>query len=130
MNTTLSHPFKLMIVDDEPDINELLSYNFRKRGFDVLTACDGRVALQSLTSYVPDLFIVDIMMPHINGVALCKELKSDERYKNIPVLFLSASNNDHQINEALQAGGMLYLSKPIHIGMLIRVVTEMAATSG
>jgi two-component system alkaline phosphatase synthesis response regulator PhoP len=115
-----------MIVDDEPDINELLSYNFRKRGFDVLTACDGRVALQSLTNYVPDLFIVDIMMPHINGVALCKELKSDERYKNIPVLFLSASSNDHQINEALQAGGLMYLSKPIHIGMLIRVVTEMA----
>jgi two-component system, OmpR family, alkaline phosphatase synthesis response regulator PhoP len=123
----ISHtePFKLLIVDDEPDINELLSYNFRKRGFDVVTACNGKVAMETLNGFLPDVIILDIMMPVMNGVAFCRELKSIHRYKDIPVLFLSATSNDFLVDEALQAGGMMYLSKPIQIGMLIKVVTEM-----
>ena len=123
----ISHtdPFKLLIVDDEPDINELLSYNFRKRGFDVVTACNGKVAMETLNGFLPDVIILDIMMPVMNGVAFCRELKSTHRYKDIPVLFLSATSNDFLVDEALQAGGMMYLSKPSQIGMLIKVVTEM-----
>ena len=124
-HTPAAKACKLLIVDDEPDINELLSYNFRKRGFDVATACDGKVALETIQHFMPDIIILDIMMPVMNGVSLCKELKSREDLKNIPVLFLSATSNDFLIDEALGAGGMMYLSKPIQIGMLIRIVSEM-----
>ncbi|HEX5001004.1 MAG TPA: response regulator [Bacteroidia bacterium] len=125
MNTTATPPVRLLIVDDEPDIGELLSYNFRKRGFDVRTATDGRTGMDAARAFHPDIIILDIMMPHVNGIAMCKELKSTEDLSSIPVLFLSATANDLLIDEALQAGGYLFVSKPIQLNMLIQVVVEM-----
>jgi two-component system, OmpR family, alkaline phosphatase synthesis response regulator PhoP len=117
--------FKLLIVDDEPEIGELLSYNFRKRGFDVQTACNGFTGFDMLEKFTPDIIILDIMMPYVNGISMCKELKRDVRYRNIPVLFLSATNNDSLIQAAMDAGGARFLSKPIHLSLLIDIVTGM-----
>jgi two-component system alkaline phosphatase synthesis response regulator PhoP len=118
---------KLLIVDDEPEIGELLSYNFRKRGFEVLTASNGQTALESMRSFLPDVIILDIMMPYMNGIATCKEIKNNPRHSKIPVLFLSATNNEDLINEALQAGGDKFISKPIHLSLLIDTVVKMQA---
>jgi len=117
--------FKLLIVDDEPEIGELLSYNFRKRGFDVQTACNGFTGFDVLEKFTPDVIILDIMMPYVNGISMCKELKQDPRYKEIPVLFLSATNNEALIQSAMDAGGSRFLSKPIQLGLLIDIVTGM-----
>ncbi len=117
--------FKLLIVDDEPEIGELLSYNFRKRGFEVQTACNGFTGFAALENFTPDVIILDIMMPYVNGISMCKELKGDLRYKNIPVLFLSATNNESLIQSAMDAGGSKFLSKPIHLGLLIDIVSGM-----
>jgi len=118
--------FKLLIVDDEPEIGELLAYNFRKRGFDVLTTCNGFIGIAALEKFSPDVIILDIMMPYVNGISMCKELKADSRYKNIPVLFLSATNNESLINSALEAGGTKFISKPIQLNLLINLVVEMS----
>lgn len=116
---------KLLIVDDEPEIGELLSYNFRKRGFDVMTATNGITALESMNSFMPDVVILDIMMPYMNGITTCREIKSNPRLQNIPVLFLSATNNDDLIREALMSGGDKFISKPIHLNLLIETVVKM-----
>jgi two-component system, OmpR family, alkaline phosphatase synthesis response regulator PhoP len=117
--------YKLLIVDDEPEIGELLSYNFRKKGFDVMTALNGFSGFESVKSFHPDVIILDIMMPYVNGINLCKELKTDSRFKNIPVLFLSATNNKDLIQAAMDAGGQNFLSKPIHLNLLIETVVKM-----
>ena len=116
---------KLLIVDDEPEIGDLLSYNFRKRGFEVQTACNGFTGIAVLEKFLPDVIILDIMMPYVNGISMCKELKADQRYKDIPVLILSATSNESLINSALEAGGTRFISKPIHLNLLIDMVVEM-----
>lgn len=116
---------KLLIVDDEPEIGELLSYNFRKRGFDVMTATNGISALESLNSFMPDVVILDIMMPFMNGITTCREIKSTPGYQNTPVLFLSATNNGDLIREAMLSGGDKFISKPIHLNVLIDTVVKM-----
>ncbi len=117
--------FKVLIVDDEPEIEELLSYNFRKRGFEVMTAGNGFSGFNILNGFTPDVIILDIMMPYVNGISMCKELKNDYRYKNIPVLFLSATSNSDLIKSALDAGGARFISKPIQLNLLIDLVVDM-----
>jgi two-component system alkaline phosphatase synthesis response regulator PhoP len=117
--------FKLLIVDDEPEIGELLSYNFRKRGFEVMTAGNGFTGFNMLSGFIPDVIILDIMMPYVNGISMCKELKNDIRYRDIPVLFLSATSNDDLIKSALDAGGARFISKPIQLNLLIDLVVDM-----
>jgi two-component system alkaline phosphatase synthesis response regulator PhoP len=123
----MANALKLLIVDDEPEIGELLSYNFRKRGFEVMTASNGYTALESMNSFMPDVVILDIMMPFMNGIKTCQEIKSDPKHHNIPVLFLSATNNEDLISQALEAGGDKFLSKPIHLSLLIDTVVKMQA---
>jgi two-component system alkaline phosphatase synthesis response regulator PhoP len=114
--------FRLLIVDDEPEIGELLSYNFRKKGFHVVTATNGEAGMQVLRSYDPDLIILDIMMPYSDGITMCRKLRNDIRFKSTPILFLTATSNDSLIKDALDAGGDKCLSKPIQINLLIEEV--------
>lgn len=116
---------RLLIVDDEPEIGELLAYNFRKRGFDVQVALNGSEGYDKVREFNPEIIILDIMMPYVNGINFCKELKNDSRYKDVPVLFLSATNNETLIQSALDAGGDQFISKPIQLNLLINIVVEM-----
>ena len=116
---------RLLIVDDEPEIGDLLAYNFRKRGFDVEVALNGTDGYHKVQEFNPEIIILDIMMPYVNGISLCKELKSDPRYKDVPVLFLSATNNETLIQSALDAGGDQFISKPIQLNLLINIVVGM-----
>lgn len=90
-----------------------------------MTATNGYTGFDALNGFVPDVIILDIMMPYVNGISMCKELKKDQRYKDIPVLFLSATNNDKLIQSALEAGGAKFISKPIQLSLLINMVVEM-----
>jgi two-component system alkaline phosphatase synthesis response regulator PhoP len=120
---------KLLIVDDEPEIGELLSYNFRKKGFDVMTAGNGFSGLDALDHFKPDVVILDIMMPYVNGISMCREMKNNPKFCHIPVLFLSATNNGTLIQAALDAGGDRFLSKPIQLNLLIDLVSKMKDSS-
>jgi len=116
---------KILVVDDEEDILEILKYNLEKEGFEVKTASDGNAGIEMAEQFLPDVIILDIMMPFVNGINMCKEIKNDPRFKHIPVLFLSATNNDELINAAKEAGGMKFISKPIHLNLLIDMVVKM-----
>ena len=118
---------RLLIVDDEPEIGELLTYNFRKRGFEVRSAGNGFSGMEAVEQFNPDVVILDIMMPYVNGISMCQEIKSNPRYAHIRVLFLSATSNSDLIQQALDAGGDRFLSKPIHMNVLIDLVSNMKA---
>lgn len=115
---------KILIIDDEPDITEFLSYNFKKRGFEVCIAGNGIAAKNILVSFNPDIIIVDIQMPEQNGISFCREFKKNILAKDIPVVFLSASNDDYHALSAMEAGGVLYVSKPIRFEALFGLIEE------
>ena len=114
---------KILIVDDEPDVIEFLSYNFSKKGYQVEGAGNGMEGLEKVKSFFPDLIIADIMMPDMDGIVMCKILKNHELHKFIPLIFLSATQDEYQ---ALNAGltGDEYISKPIKFSVLLSMVEK------
>ncbi len=116
---------KILLVDDEQDILDLLSYNFKKQGYEVHTALDGNEAIIEVAIFHPDIIVTDILMPNTSGIKMCRLLKADDRYKNIPVIFLSASNDDYLALSSLDAGAIKYLSKPVHIPILFDLVKSV-----
>ncbi len=118
---------KILIVDDEPDILEFLQYNLKKEGYNVVTAGDGKQALDVAAAEKPDLIILDIMMPVLDGVEACRQLRSKKEFKETPIAFLTARDEDFSQITALDVGGDDYITKPIkprvllsRIGALLR----------
>jgi two-component system alkaline phosphatase synthesis response regulator PhoP len=113
---------KILIIDDEPDILEFLSYNFRKRGFIVTVANDGQEGLKKLYMDRPDIIISDILMPEMDGIEMCKRIREDKKFENLPLLFLTAVNDDYKVLYAMSSGADQYVSKPIRFEYLLEVV--------
>jgi DNA-binding response OmpR family regulator len=106
--------FNILVVDDEKDIVDILKYNLEKeKEFDVTIATSGREALKIASENKPDLILLDIMMPEINGFDVCKKLKSDVFTSKIPVIFLTAKENEIDEIIGLELGADDYIQKPI-----------------
>ncbi|HQY19395.1 MAG TPA: response regulator transcription factor [Ignavibacteria bacterium] len=104
---------KILVVDDEKDIVDILKYNLeRENEFEVIPAYNGKDALE-LAANIPDLIILDIMMPELNGYEVCKKLKSNPETSGIPVIFLTAKENEIDEIIGLEIGADDYISKPI-----------------
>lgn len=103
---------KILLVDDEKDIVEFLKYNLEKENFEVYSAYDGEDALKKL-SVNPDLIILDIMMPKLNGFEVCKKIRNNKEYENIPVIFLTAKSSEVDEVLGLEIGGSDFIQKPI-----------------
>ena len=104
----------ILIVDDQPDNLRVLSALLRKRGYECRRAINGQLALRACNSNLPDLILLDIVMPNIDGYEVCKKLKSNEKTCDIPVIFLSAKGEVFEKVKAFAAGGADYISKPFH----------------
>ncbi|MFA7361818.1 MAG: response regulator [Candidatus Kapaibacterium sp.] len=106
--------FKILVVDDEKDIVDLLKYNLEKENeFEVITALNGKEALALASENKPDLVLLDIMMPEINGFDVCKKLKNNISTSKIPVIFLTAKENEIDEIIGLELGADDYIQKPI-----------------
>lgn len=103
----------ILIVDDEPDILEFLEYNLEKEGFRVITASDGEEGILVAEKENPDLIILDIMMPKMDGIEVCKILRSKPQFKQTIITFLTAKEEDFSQIIALETGGDDYITKPI-----------------
>lgn len=103
---------KVLVADDEKDIRRLVVFTLERAGFEIVEACDGQEALQLASTIQPDLILLDVMMPYINGYEVCRQLRTIPEMKNIPVLFLSAKAQNYEIGEGLEAGATDYLVKP------------------
>lgn len=102
----------VLIIDDEVGIRNLLKFRLVSFGFDVLIAEDGYTGIELAKSKKPDLIILDIMMPYLNGIEVCKKLKSDYETRDIPVVFLSVLAQKEDIEMGKEAGGDFFLTKP------------------
>ncbi|MCH7403497.1 response regulator transcription factor [Belliella kenyensis] len=104
---------KVLVVDDEPDIVEILSYNLNKEGYDVATAEDGVKAVKTAAKFIPDVILLDIMMPHQDGVETCRQIREIPELKNTFIIFLTARSEEYSEVAAFDVGADDYITKPI-----------------
>ena len=116
---------KILIVDDEPNIVMSLEYTFKKKGFEVFIARDGSEALEILENNIPDIILLDVMMPKVDGYQTIKLIKENEKLKHIKVVFLSAKSKSSDIEKGLSLGADKYLLKPFSVKNLVSEVNEL-----
>lgn len=121
---------KILLVDDEPDILEMIGFNLEREGFEVFTAPNGRKALELARAHTPDLILLDVMMPEMDGMETCRELRDDARLKNTIVAFLTARNEDYSQIAGFDAGADDYISKPIKPRVLVSRVKALLRRGG
>jgi phosphate regulon transcriptional regulator PhoB len=126
---------KMLVVDDEPDIVELVSYNLKKEGFDVASASDGEEALGMIKKGDFDFLILDLMLPRIQGMELCRILRNDPKTAQIPIIMLTAKGEEVDRIIGLETGADDYMTKPFspreliaRVKAVMRRLSEMAET--
>ncbi|WP_430901348.1 MULTISPECIES: response regulator [unclassified Paraflavitalea] len=116
---------KVLIADDEPDILEIIQYNLKKEGYEVITAKDGDEALTKAKMFKPELIILDIMMPKRNGVEVCEILRSQSSFKDTLIIFLTALSDESSQIKGLETGADDYVNKPISPKVLVSRVNAL-----
>ena len=116
---------KILLVDDEKDILEFLSYNLRKEGFEIDTANNGKTALNKLSKFIPDLIILDVMMPEMDGIEVCEKIREEEKFDDILIIFLTARSEDYSELAGFSAGADDYITKPIKPKLLVSRVNAI-----
>ena len=124
------HTKKILIVDDEPDLAELVSYNLRKEGFEVSSASDGEEALKKIRKGNFNLVILDLMLPGIQGMELCRILRNDPKTKHLPIIMLTAKGEDVDKILGLEMGADDYIAKPFSPRELAARVKAVLRRSG
>lgn len=103
---------KILVVDDEPDVTDLVAYHLKAKGFSVETINDATASISRARVYQPDLLILDIMMPHLSGIQICRILRADPKLAKVPIIFLTAKAEPHDRIEGLESGADDYMGKP------------------
>lgn len=116
---------KILIVDDEPDIIEFLSYNLKKEGFEVVSASNGMDAIKVAKVELPDIIILDIMMPVLDGVSACRKMREIPLLQNKIIIFLTARGEEYSEVAGFEAGADDYIAKPVKIRVLIARINSL-----
>ena len=116
---------KILVVDDEIEMNELICTRLEMKGFEVISAQDGMEGLEKARNEVPDLIILDVMMPKLNGYQVCRMLKFDDKYKSIPIIFLTAKSQQYDLEVGKEVKADAYLSKPFDGETLLKEVNRL-----
>lgn len=120
---------KILVVDDEPDILEILKFNLDKEGYITLIASNGEQGIQIAEKENPDLVVLDIMMPEMDGVEVCRHLRQHEKFDHTLIAFLTARDEDYSQIAALEVGGDDYITKPIRPRVLISRIKALLRRS-
>ena len=115
---------KILIVDDERLTRAVLQHDVILAGYDVMVASNGKEAMQKIREVTPDLIVVDLVMPDMNGFEMCRRIRSNEQTKKTPVIVVSALQSQADIQEAKASGADVYLTKPIKPKEFINQVKE------
>ena len=116
---------KILIVDDEPNIVMTLEYAFKKKGFEVFIARDGSEALEILEVNVPDVVLLDVMMPQVDGYQTMTWIKNNKALQDTKVVFLTAKNKASDIETGMDLGADKYLTKPFSVKKIVTEITEL-----
>jgi two-component system alkaline phosphatase synthesis response regulator PhoP len=121
---------KILVVDDEPDILEFLRYNLVREGYEVSTASNGAEGLKQALAQRPNLIVLDIMMPQMDGVELCRSLRNNKDFDQTLIVFLTAREEDYSQIAALEVGGDDYITKPIRPRVFLSRIKALLRRSG
>jgi DNA-binding response OmpR family regulator len=116
------HSKKILIVDDEVDLVETVRFPLEMEGYHVLVSYNGEDALNQARKENPDLILLDLMLPKLDGYEICRLLKSDDRYKHIPILMLTAKSQEKDMVLGIETGANEYITKPFDIRDLLKKV--------
>ena len=118
--------YRVLAADDDPVIQRLLEVNLELEGYEVRLAGDGKEAVEVARTFSPDVVLLDVMMPVMDGWAACEQLRADPDLQDVPVVFLSARAQDADLERGDEVGGTAYLTKPFDPGDLLELVAELA----
>ena len=116
---------RILIADDEPNIVLSLEYLMKREGFEVQVAIDGEAALQAISAQLPDLVLLDIMLPRKDGFDVCQQIRSHPQWQSIKVVMLTAKGRDTDVAKGLALGANAYMTKPFSTRELVDKVREM-----
>lgn len=115
---------RVLAVDDSPTILEMIQAILVAGGYEVITATDGQEALNVARSEAPDLILLDVMLPKLDGYRVCRLLKFDQKFKSIPIIMLTAKSEEQSVVTGIRTGADQYLTKPIEPERLLSAVAE------
>ena len=116
---------KILIVDDDPDIIEILRYNLSLSGYEVKAASNGKEAIKKAKIFIPEIILLDVMMPEMDGIEACRLIREIPSLKNSRIIFLSARNEDYTQLSAFDAGADDYISKPVKPKILLKKISSI-----
>jgi len=116
---------KILVVDDEIQLVEMLKMRLEANGYEALTAYDGREALEKVRNQNPDLILLDLMLPKMDGYKVCRMLKFDKKYKNIPIIIFTARVQESDKEKGSQVGADAYIIKPFEPQVLLSKIKEL-----
>jgi len=118
---------KILIVDDEPNIVLSLEFLMQQGGYDVAVARDGAEALQQMADFQPDLVLLDVMLPVINGFELCQKIRDNRAWDAVKIVMLSAKGRESEVSKGLALGADAYITKPFSTRELVERVASLLA---
>ena len=121
---------RILVVDDEPSIVKMVGKRLEVEGFQVSVAVDGQEGLAKAQSEQPDLIILDLMLPKLNGYEVCTMLKQDVRYQKIPILLFTAKTQDKDEQLGMECGANAYVRKPFRVPELLETIRKLIAAGG
>ena len=117
---------KILVVDDDPDIIEILTYNLSNEGYNVKSAFNGIEALKKAKKFIPDIILLDVMMPEMDGIEACSNLREIESLSKSRIIFLSARSEDFTLIAAFDAGADDYINKPVKPKILLKKISSIS----
>ncbi|MBM3248607.1 MAG: response regulator [Candidatus Omnitrophica bacterium] len=118
---------RILLVDDEPDVVKIVKFRLEENDYEVLVATDGQEALEKARKEKPDLIILDLMLPKMDGYKVCRMLKFDEKYKHIPIIIFTARGQDLDKKVGYDVGASEYIIKPFEPQVLLAKIKDLLA---
>ena len=116
---------RILIAEDERDIRDLITFTLRFAGHEVIATSNGEEAFQTAIKEIPDLILLDVRMPRMNGYEACGNIKANQATQNIPIIFLSAKGQENEVKTGIEAGAEEYILKPFSPDQLTERITQV-----
>ena len=124
-----ARPTRILVAEDDPALRRLIDMLLSSQGYDVLTVNDGADALAAVENWPPDALVVDVMMPRISGLTVCRELRANRRFEVVPIILLTARVFDEDIQKVMELGGIEFMNKPFNPRQLMAVLERLVPDS-
>jgi DNA-binding response OmpR family regulator len=118
-------PKRILVAEDDPALRRLIDMLLSNQGFEVRTVVDGADALTAVAEWAPDACVIDVMMPRISGLTVCRELRAHSPHATVPIVLLTARVFDEDIQEVVDLGGIEFMSKPFNPRQLVAVLERL-----